>query len=99
MEKIVLPIQELLLLGVLIEAIVQVVKPFLPKLKEQGVMAVSMGLGILLALALNVTIFIGVEPYIGIVGSVMSGMIASRGANFIHNFIDSIAKINKPMKK
>lgn len=98
MEKIVLPIQELLLLGVLIEATVQVVKPFLPKLKDQGVIALSVGLGILLAFVLNVTLFSGVEPYALYVGNVICGMIASRGANFIHDFIGAVGSIGRTGK-
>lgn len=94
MESIVLPIKELLLLGILIEAVVQVVKPLMPqKLSEKGVQAISMALGIAFAIMLKISIFTGLEQSVMIVGSVCVGLIASRGSNFIHDFITSMKNI------
>lgn len=94
METIVLPIKELLLLGVLIEAVVQVIKPLMPqKLSEKGIQLISMALGMAFAIMLNISIFVGLEQSAMLVGSVCVGLIASRGSNFIHDFISSMKGI------
>ena len=99
METIVLPIKELLILGVLIEAVIQVVKPLLPsKLSENGILFLSMALGVIFALTLKVSIFANVGNEVVYAGSVIAGMIASRGSNFIHDFVSAMADIGKSTK-
>ena len=96
METIVLPVIDLLVLGTLIEAMIEIVKPLFPKkLSAQGIMVISMVLGIALSLTLDVSIFANVDQSVITIGSVMAGMIASRGSNFIHDFISAMTDIGK----
>ena len=96
METMILPVTELLLVGVITEALVEIIKDVTPrKLSDNGIKLISLFIGVGLSLMLHISIFTGVPQYVALIGSVICGMIASRGSNVIHSFSDAIASISE----
>lgn len=96
MDTIILPITELLIISLFTETIIETVKTTSPKkLSESGIKAVALFLSIGLALLMHVSIFTGVPQNVILCGSVICGVIASRGSNFIHAFMDAMGDISK----
>lgn len=95
MEGLVMPIEALLIICILTEAVVQIVKSALPReLSVTGINIIAMVVAILLCLALHVSIFTG-ETWIVYIGSVLAGLMASRGSNFTHDICEAIKNVKK----
>lgn len=96
METMILPVTEMLVIGLLTETIVEVIKNLTPKrFSDRGLQFISLLVSVSLCLMLNVSVFINVPAAVIIVGSVICGMIASRGSNFVHSTIDAMASISE----
>lgn len=82
----------LITMGVLVEAVVEVIKSIFNEGKVNYSVLLSIIVGILFAFTLRVDLFslLGIEVHIAYVGTVASGLIVSRGANFVHNLISKL---------
>lgn len=60
----------------------------------------AMGIGLLLALGtgLDIMAMVGVPMKIPYIGMVLTGLLISRGANFIHDILQSVNNINQNTK-
>lgn len=83
----------LVLVGFLTETTVEILKQFVLKTKweAQALYVLSIVVGILLCVALDVSLFAGsmLAHYVGII---ICGLVASRGANYVHNFLGNLPK-------
>lgn len=54
-------------------------------------------LGIFLCVAADIDFFtiVGIPLYVPYAGMVLSGLLVSRGANFVHDILDTIAKLRQ----
>ncbi|NCP87095.1 MAG: hypothetical protein CO094_07735 [Anaerolineae bacterium CG_4_9_14_3_um_filter_57_17] len=83
-----LNLQQLALVAFLVEALIQTIKPVYDKEKGWNKSAIfSLAMGIVVCLFTNVDLFreLGLSGQIPYVGSVFTGIIASRGSNFAHD--------------
>ena len=82
----------LVTMGILVEAVVEVIKSIYDNGKMNKVILLSILVGILFAFTLQVDIFqlLGIEVHIDYVGIVATGMIISRGSNFVHDIISQL---------
>ena len=82
----------LVTLGILVEAIVEVLKSVYQDGKVNKVVVLSLIIGIIIAFTMDIDMFelLGHEPQIQYVGIVATGIIGSRGANFVHDFIEKL---------
>lgn len=95
-----------LLIAVLVEAIVQAIKAGVPEGAAVPAWlwpAVSAGLGVLLCVLAGVDAFavLGVGLSIPAVGCVLTGVLVSRGASFVHDIwhrINTITEITLPVE-
>jgi uncharacterized protein YacL len=76
----------------LTETIIEFLKVYLLKYKHSDIMiyTFSMIIGILLCFAFGISLFNSDNPTIVHAGSLIAGMVASRGANYIHNFLGQL---------
>lgn len=99
MEFLTFPIDQLLIIAALIEAVTETIKIASPfTYSGNGKYIISVIVGIILAFGMNVSIFTtpGVAYYIG---CVMAGVICSRGANYIHAFAKMLQLIPAKYEK
>lgn len=83
-----LNLQQLALIAFLVEALIQTVKPIYDKQKGWNKSALfSLAVGILICLFTGVDLFqaLGIPENIPFVGQVLTGILASRGSNFVHD--------------
>lgn len=82
----------LVTLGTLVEAVVEVVKSIYEDGRFNPVVLLSILIGVLFAFTLRVDIFslLGIEVHISHVGTVATGLIVSRSANFVHDLIEKL---------
>ncbi|GAB4490893.1 MAG: hypothetical protein OHK0031_14160 [Anaerolineales bacterium] len=83
-----LNLQQLAIVAFLVEAIIQTIKPVYDKEKGWNKSALfSLAVGILVCLFTGVDLFkeLGFSGQIPYLGSVLTGIIASRGSNFVHD--------------
>jgi hypothetical protein len=88
MEVMQMDFTHLALVAFLVEAIIQTIKPVYDKEKGWDRSALlSLGVGILVCLVTGVDLFkeLGFGISIPYVGSALTGIIASRGSNFVHD--------------
>jgi len=81
-------LQQILAAAFLVEALIQTLKPVYDKEKGWNRSALfSLGAGILICLFIDVDIFrqLGFAEKIPYLGSVLTGVIVSRGSNFVHD--------------
>lgn len=83
----------LITLGTLVEAVVEVIKSIFEGGKVNKVVLLSIFVGVIFAFALQVDIFelLEIAIYIPHVGTVATGLIVSRGANFVHDLLDKLS--------
>lgn len=90
---------QLCAIAVLIETITEVVKTFLkgikPKLSKQIIYYLSIVIGIIFTCAFNISLFDTKNALLFYVGAVLSGAIASRGANYIYDILKVLKNIKK----
>ena len=86
---------KLLIIAASVEALWETLKMFLDGDKVDVNRIGSAILGILLCVLANVDFFalVGVELSIPIVGIVLSGLLVSRGANFVHDLLKIVYDI------
>ena len=79
----------LFILSVLCEAVVEWVKGIVPALAGVGAQIAALVVGLVLAFGAGQNLFnlIGVEFAYPIVGTVLAGIVVSRGSNYIHDLI------------
>lgn len=84
----------LLFIAFLTEATVEILKNFVirAKMSELFVYLISVVIGILLAIALQVSLFTKENFFAYCVGIVICGLVASRGSNYVHNFLGNLPK-------
>jgi Ca2+/H+ antiporter len=84
----------LLVVVFLTEAVVEVVKDFVIQMKMSQLFVnfLSIIIAIVLAFALQVSLFGKDNLFAYYVGIVICGLIASRGANYVHNFLDTLPR-------
>jgi hypothetical protein len=91
----------LALVAFLVEALIQTLKPLYDKDKGWNAdKVVSIIVGIVVCLVTNVDLFaeLGFVVSVPLLGSVLTGVIASRGSNFVHdvfNFVQGKAESQK----
>jgi hypothetical protein len=82
----------LTLIGFLTEVVVELLKQTI--LRGKYTQTISYVLSILVALllcfALDVSLFVADNAFAHILGVVICGLVASRGANYVHNFLGNI---------
>lgn len=83
---------QLIVLGFLVEAIVETIKLLWKGGKLNTNQLISLVVGELIAISVGIDIFvvIGVESNLPIIGVVLTGILISRGASFVHDFVDRI---------
>lgn len=88
---------QLIVLGFLVEAVVETIKLLWKGGKLNANQLISLVVGELIALSVGIDIFvvIGVESNIAIFGVVLTGILISRGSNFVHDFVDRIRSVGK----
>lgn len=80
-------IAPLVMLAVLSEAITEQIKSALPaELSAQVIRLVSLGVGLVLAFVLQVSLFAQSTGAANVVGMVLAGLVCSRGSNYVHDF-------------
>lgn len=86
---------KLLVIAASVEALWETLKMFWDGEKVDANRIGSAVLGILLCILANVDFFalVGVELSIPIVGVVLSGLLVSRGANFVHDLLKIVYEI------
>ena len=87
----------LITMGILVEAVVEVIKSIYENGKINKTVILSIFVGLLFAFTLGVDLFslLGIDTHIAYVGTVATGLIVSRGANFVHDLIDKLQTIGK----
>lgn len=83
---------QLIIIAILIEAIWENIKMIWQNGKVSVDMLGSLGLSILICILTRADIFpiVGISLIIPFIGSVLTGIIVSRGANFIHDLFTKI---------
>jgi len=84
--------KQLIIMAFLVEAIWETLKLLWQDGKASTSSVGALVVGILIAFTLQVDIFIviGFEPAIKTVGIICTGILISRGGNYIHDFIDRL---------
>lgn len=81
-------LSQLAVLAFLVEALLQTIKPLYDKTKGWNRSALlSIGIGVLVCLLTGADLFkqVGLPIMLPFVGPVLTGIIASRGSNFLHD--------------
>lgn len=92
----------LLMAGLLIESIIETVKIILDckndfKCYVPKIAAIGIGIMVAFTYQLDIPVFLGFTAVeIPIVSKVLTGIIISRGANFIHDILDKFAALKVP---
>lgn len=89
--------KELLILAILVESLVQIIKSLFDNGKLNRTVLVSIVVGLLLAFTIGLDVFsiLGLEARIDFVGVIATGLLISRGANFVHDLIEKLNNIGK----
>lgn len=82
----------LVLIGFLTETVVELLKNYVVKTKHSAVFiyTISIVVGLVLAFALRVSLFEPSQPFAYYVGMVICGLVASRGSNYVHNWLGNL---------
>jgi len=89
---------KLLVIAATVEAVWETLKMFWQEGKLNVDRVGSAVLGILLCVLADVNFFaiVGIELSIPIVGVVLSGLLVSRGANFVHDLLEAVSQLKTP---
>ncbi|MDL2318184.1 hypothetical protein LJC74_03695 [Eubacteriales bacterium OttesenSCG-928-A19] len=84
-----------LMMAVIVEAIVEVVKGWVPaETKTPGwvwpVVSAVLGVGLCIAASVDVFALLDVSLSVPLLGAVLTGVLISRGANFVHDLWNNI---------
>lgn len=79
-------------LAIVVEGIITYVKEFFVKGKFQWEMLISIVIGVLTAAAYQVDVFamVGMKSVVPFLGSILTGILISRGSNYAFDFIKAI---------
>jgi len=82
----------LIFLAVIVEGIITYIKEFFVKGRFQWQLLISILIGVFVAVAYGVDIFalVGLNSFIPYLGSVLTGILISRGSNYIFDLVKSI---------
>lgn len=85
-------ISAVLVMAVIVEAIVDYVKTWVveKKIQWQQIAAVLFGIAISFAYCLDIPALVGIESHVAYVGNVLTGILISRGSNYIHDLYKNI---------
>lgn len=83
---------KLTILAVLVEGVVETFKLIYEngKLKIDSIMALVVGLFVSFSVGVDLFEVIGIESNIPFIGVVLTGILISRGGNFIHDFFKKV---------
>ena len=91
-------VTQLIIIAILVEALTEVFKSIFKDGRLDKSSILSIVIGLILAFTINLDLFvaIGLVPTIPFIGVVATGLLISRGANFVH---DTMSKVgNKGVK-
>ena len=85
-------ISSILVMSVIVEAVIAYVKTWVveKKVQWQQLLAVVFGIVISFAYQLDIPALAGIESHIDYVGNVLTGILISRGSNYIHDLYKNI---------
>ena len=85
-------ISAVLVMAVIIEAIIVYVKTWVleKRIQWQQIAAVLFGIAISFAYSLDIPALVGIESHIRYVGVVLTGILISRGSNYIHDLYNNL---------
>lgn len=86
--------------AIVVEGIITYVKQFVVDKEFQWQMLVGLLLGVLVAVVYNLDLFelVGMTAVVPFVGCVLTGIVISRGSNYVYDLIDLIAGIIKRLE-
>ena len=86
--------------AIVVEGIITYVNQFVVDKKFQWQMLVGLVLGVLVAVVYNLDLFelVGMTAAVPFVGCVLTGIVISRGSNYVYDLIDLIAGIIKRLE-
>lgn len=85
----------MLLIGFLTESVVEMIKQFVDtKMKSHHIYIIAFVVSFVLCCALDISLFTTSNMGAHYVGIPICALVASRGSNFVHNWLDTL-----PMKK
>ena len=89
---------KLLVIAATVEALWETLKMFWQEGKLNVDRIGSAILGIVLCVLAEVNFFaiVGIELSVPIVGVVLSGLLVSRGANFVHDLLEAVSQLKSP---
>lgn len=84
-------------LAILIEALVDALTEALSKEGLNKKKAMTLAVGVVMAIVFNgdLTAYLGLHTDIPFVGCIVTGIILSRGSNYLHDFVKKITEIKK----
>lgn len=93
------PVLQLIVMGFLVEAVWETLKMVWQKghIEFDRVGALIIGLVIALTIGVDIFLIIGLEPLFPIVGIVATGILISRGGNFIHDLFKRLKPEEDPL--
>jgi hypothetical protein len=82
----------LIFLAVIVEGIITYIKEFFVKGRFKWEMLISIMLGVFVSVAYGVDIFalVGLKSFIPYLGSILTGILISRGSNYVCDLVKSI---------
>lgn len=85
----------LIFVSIIIEGLISYGKTLVSEKKLQWPVVISMALGVLCAVAFGIDIFdlAGIEAHIPYVGMILTGILLSRGSNYVSDVLGSIGSI------
>lgn len=86
--------------SIMVEGIITYVKQFCIEQKFNWQMLIGLILGIVVAVAYNLDLFelVGMASSLPLVGCILTGVIVSRGSNYVYDLIDLIAGVIEKQK-
>lgn len=86
--------------AIVVEGIITYVKQFVVDKEFQWQMLVGLLLGVLVAVVYNLDLFelVGMTAAVPFVGCMLTGIVISRGSNYVYDLIDLIAGIIKRLE-
>ncbi|WP_312694334.1 hypothetical protein [Caproiciproducens sp.] len=86
----------LIFMSIIVEGLITYAKTFFVGGKQQWQMLVGIAMGILVALVYNVDIFalLGITAQVPYVGAILTGVLISRGSNYIFDLMKALQSAN-----
>ena len=86
-------VTQLVIIAILVEALTEVFKSVFKdgRLNKSSILSIAVGLILAFTIDLDLFVAIGLTPTIPVIGVVATGLLISRGANFVH---DTMSKLS-----